>query len=54
MIPKADNFQAKAMFDTAIGVIVGDSAVFQLTVSVPMGTINFNVQLTGVAGKYIV
>ena len=46
-----DELQAKAMFDTSVGVIVGDSAVFQLTIGVPLGVINFDVLLTGQAGE---
>ena len=39
------------MFNKSAGVIVGDSAVFQLLVSVPVGRANFNVKLTGVDGN---
>jgi hypothetical protein len=40
------------MFDKDVGVIVGDSAVFQLKIAVPQGAINFDVVLTGATGEF--
>jgi hypothetical protein len=42
------------MFNKTAGIIQGDSAVFQLSVSVPPGWVNFNVVLTGFAGDIFI
>jgi len=42
------------MFNKTAGIIQGDSAVFQLSVSVPPGWVNFNVVLTGFAGEIFI
>jgi hypothetical protein len=42
------------MFNKTAGIIQGDSAVFQLSVSVPPGWVNFNVVLTGFSGEIFI